>query len=246
MDLQRQISKIVAAIMMPAAVIIGMSCWRVTQPLSPQKLVTKTIDHHDPQAVWKQGVFSFKLEESRPQKAARFTSIIINNRRGTFELTTERDGRKIEIHIDGQNVKTLLDGSVTFTAAEAKQYYLKRDRALWLRNYYLYLYGMPMKLLDEGARFAEKLVKTDFNNREALELRVTYDKEVGDHTWYFYFDPTDHALIGYRYYKDEVDKDGEYVILHEEALVGKIRLPKVRRWYSNKDGRYLGMDTIVR
>lgn len=56
------------------------------------------------------------------------------------------------------------------------------------RNYYLYLYGLPMKLRDSGAHLAPQAKETTFEGRPVHELKVTYDAEVGTDRWYFYLD----------------------------------------------------------
>ena len=79
---------------------------------------------------------------------------------------------------------------------------------------------------------------------DALELRVSYDPEVGSDIWYFYFDPASYEMFGYRFYHDESKNDGEYITLEGEAEGAGLRLPKIRKWYRHQDEGYLGTDTI--
>ena len=104
--------------------------------------------------------------------------------------------------------------------------------------------GKPMKLKDPGTILAKQVIKTKFQEREVLSLTVTYDESVGSDIWYFYFDPTNYRLVGYRFYHDESKNDGEYITLEDEYLVGKMRLPKIRKWYMNVDQKYLGTDIL--
>ena len=73
---------------------------------------------------------------------------------------------------------------------------------------------------------------------------MTYDPEVGTDTWYFYFDPSNYALVGYRFYHDESANDGEYIIL-DRLEEGDMRLPKVRSWFRNNDDELLGTDKLM-
>ncbi|MEO0875473.1 MAG: hypothetical protein AAFY48_12785, partial [Bacteroidota bacterium] len=57
--------------------------------------------------------------------------------------------------------------------------------------------------------------------------------------------PGTYALSGYRFYHDEADNDGEYILVEGEAQVGQLRLPAKRHWYTHGDRRYLGSDEIV-
>ena len=48
-----------------------------------------------------------------------------------------------------------------------------------------------MKLKDEGAIIHKQVNLDKFKGEMYLVLKVTYKKEVGKDTWYFYFDPED-------------------------------------------------------
>ena len=74
---------------------------------------------------------------------------------------------------------------------------------------------------------------------------MTYEAEVGEDIWYFYFDPANYAMIGYRFYHDESKNDGEYITLDGETIVNKIRFPQTRKWYINADDTFLGADILV-
>ena len=64
-------------------------------------------------------------------------------------------------------------------------------------------------------------------------------------TWYFYFDQLTSALLGYRFFHDQSKNDGEYITLRDVAVLGELRLPKTRSWYTNEDDKYLGTDTLT-
>ena len=112
------------------------------------------------------------------------------------------------------------------------------------QNYYTYLYGLPMKLKDAGTIIDENIILKEFNGENYLVLKVTYEKEVGKDTWYFYFDQTTYALKRYQFFHDESKNDGEYIVLDQELLVNGIKIPKNRSWYYNNDDRYLGIDIL--
>jgi hypothetical protein len=113
-----------------------------------------------------------------------------------------------------------------------------------MKNYYQYLWLLPMKLNDEGTNL-NPLVKTvDFFGRVSLEIMVTYDPGVGNDVWYFYFNPESYSLQGYRFYHDEETNDGEYIILEKEVTFEHVRLPKERKWYTHKEDKFLGADIL--
>lgn len=75
-------------------------------------------------------------------------------------------------------------------------------------------------------------------------VRVTYEEDVGSDTWYFYLDPLNYRMVGYRFYHDEAANDGEYIVLQDEYRLGGLRIPQSRSWYRNDDGTYLGTDIL--
>lgn len=61
----------------------------------------------------------------------------------------------------------------------------------------------------------------------------------------FYLDPVTYALQAYRFNHGE-PQSGEYIILEQEVITNGIKIPKVRKWYLNKNNKYLGTDTLVK
>jgi hypothetical protein len=114
-----------------------------------------------------------------------------------------------------------------------------------MRDYYGYLYGLPMKLKDKGTQIEDKIKRVKFQGKEYLSIKVTYEAKVGKDTWYFYFNPATYALEGYRFYHDESKNDGEYITLEGLETVQGIKIPKTRAWYVNKDDKFLGKDILL-
>ena len=213
--------------------------------VSAPDVLDRSIQYHDPEGRFFNTPIRLELSETRPNGPPRKTTVTFDNARGRFEMERQVDGRQVDILIEGNRIETFLDGSSTFSPEESRQYRLAPDQALRTRNYYLYLYGLPMKLGDPGTRLEPEAKLTRFQEKPAYELRVTYDEDVGSDTWYFYFDPESYALIGYRFYHDESRNDGEYIVLEGEAEGAGLRLPAKRSWYRHEDDAYLGTDTIV-
>ena len=113
------------------------------------------------------------------------------------------------------------------------------------RNRDLFLWGLPMKLTDPGTRLDPKVKETRFEGKAVYELRVTYDQSVGSDTWYFFFGRETCALVGHRFHHDESAGDGEYTVLTDEITGQGLRLPRIRRWYTNKDGKPVITHTLL-
>ena len=101
-----------------------------------------------------------------------------------------------------------------------------------------------MKLKDKGTITHEKVIRKKFKDKDYLVLKVTYTKEVGKDTWYFYFNPKTYAMEVYQFFKDESKKDGEYILLTDLETINDIKMPKNRAWYYNKNDGYLGTDIL--
>lgn len=211
---------------------------------SSSELLDKAIARHDPHDRWATGVFEMNFDETRPDGRERFTDVTIDNRRGHFAISTTREEARKDGRLNGEECLWLLNGSAEFTDEERKEYRLTCDDLKFMRNYYAYLWGLPMKLKDPGTRLDETVEETEFMGETVWSIRVTYDESVGSDTWYFYFDPSDNSLIGYRFFHDETKGDGEYIILEGEISVDGLTLPASRTWYTNAEDDLLGTDTL--
>ncbi len=215
----------------------------LAQSPSPEELLDNSIAYHDPAGQWSQQKITLPLTETRPGGSNRQSIVTWNPKRGSFSLDRTVDGVRTEQTFDGESCSFKLNGKSDLTEAELAEHRLNCERTQIMRNYYTYLWGMPMKLKDPGTQL-ESVTATTFQDQEVYALKVTYAPEVGSDIWYFYFDKNNYALVGYRFYHDESKNDGEYITLEGEAQVKKMRLPKIRKWYVNADDKYLGMDTL--
>lgn len=213
------------------------------QDLTPQALLEHSINYHDPKGKWGKTPLTLQLRETRPGNPDRFTSIAINLKKGMFQLEQNRNDDQIGIYVNKDECSFSLNGSKDVSEEDRKRLRLQCDRAKSMRNYYTYLWGLPMKLQDEGT-ILQEVKRTTFMDQDAYSLKVTYDPEVGKDIWYFYFHPETYALIGYRFYHDEAANDGEYITLEGEAQVNDFRLPKKRNWYTHKEDKFLGADSV--
>lgn len=216
------------------------------EAVAAERALAGSISRHDPEGGWRSGAFAMTFSESRPDGSSRETRVVIDNRTGRFEFSTTRDGAAVDGVLTPADCTLSLDGSTEISDEVREKYRLTCDRLEWIRNYYAYLWGLPMKLRDPGTILDPVARRTTFQGREVLALRVTYEEPVGGDTWYFYLDPESLELAGYRFYHDESANDGEYIVLEGLAEEAGLRLPRSRTWYVNSDDELLGTDTLVR
>ena len=186
------------------------------------------------------------FEDSRPDGSVRNSYFKFNPLNYDFEMMRGTADKKVVLKmVNGQFMATL-NGSSEYTEAEAKANRLSEERATMMRNYYHYLWCMPMKLQDPGTIIHDEVKTVDFFGKASLEVKVTYTPEVGEDIWYFYFHPTTKAMHGYRFYHDQAANDGEYITLDEEVVSNGVRIPQTRKWYTHKEAKFLGEDKLVR
>lgn len=214
--------------------------------LAAEELLNRSIVYHDPDGRWERGTFEITDQSSRLDGTGRRTVLRFDNARSRFEIEQVVDGRDLKIAVENDAVvEVRLDGRAELSPEEIDRYRLSSAQVLTTRNFYLYLYGLPMKLKDPGTRLDPEAKETVFQGRPAYELRVTYDESVGSDTWYFYLDRETYALVGHRFYHDESAGDGEYTVLSEEVSGEGLRLPRVRKWYRNQGDEFFITHTIL-
>lgn len=216
------------------------------QDITATQLLEKTITFHDPNGNWKNFDGSFKVRMKSPNSSDRLSTITLNTPKQQFNLLVEKDGDSYTYHFDKGNCSTTLNGSSDISNEDREKFRLTCERGQMMKNYYTYLYGLPMKLKDPGTLLNEKVQKKTFKGKEYLVLKVTYDEKVGSDVWYFYFDPKTYGMEVYQFYHDESKNDGEYILLEGLEEINGIKMPKTRAWYLNKDNKYLGTDILTK
>ena len=194
-------------------------------------ILASSIGYHDPESKWEQFSGAFTIQVTSKDKPSFSREVMIDLPQEYFELIETR----------GNDIKTYRIDKGEYATEDS----LVQARALKLRDYHTYLYGLPMKLKDPGAQIDPKTERVVFHGKESIRMRVTYDPSVGSDTWYFYFNPENHALIAYQFYHNEAIGDGEYILLEEIETVEGIKMPKIRSWYYNNDGSYIGTDELL-
>ncbi|MFK7932665.1 MAG: DUF6503 family protein [Saprospiraceae bacterium] len=218
----------------------------IAQSLTPTTLLEKSIAYHDPGNTWNHFQGTFELTEDKTNRNSRKRKVSLDNSKRTFHYWQSMEDDILERWLEKDTCRFLVNGKSDLTAEEIEKNRLSCDRTKSLRNYYAYIYGLPMKLKDNGTILGEVVLETTFDEQPVYGFRVTYDAEVGNDIWYFYFDKKDYHLVGYRFYHDEAKNDGEYIFLKEEAIIEGIKMPRIRTWYTHQGDRLLGTDILVR
>ncbi len=229
-------------IVITMVIFLSSQCHVIAQTAT--EILRQSIQYHDPHGAWQQfkGVLNITMET--PGGSDRNSRVTINRNNGHFEMKVKKDGMVVDRSLKNEKCDILLNGSAVFTDEDRAKYGLTCERTKMYRNYYSYLYGMPMKIKDDGAHLDTDAEQVTFMGKSFWKLKVTYEASVGSDTWYFYFNTETYALEAYQFFHDEQANDGEYILLDDEIIYKGIRIPKVRNWYMNADDKYLGVDIL--
>ncbi|GMN06556.1 hypothetical protein MTsPCn5_19450 [Croceitalea sp. MTPC5] len=230
---------------LPCIVFLLLTSVANSQSISGSELLEKAIDFHDPNEKWSTFSSAFKVTMQTPNSSERLSIIRLDIPRQSFVLEVSKDDDSYAFIVEGDSCKVSLNGKTELTEDQKAKHRLNEERGFMYRDYYTYLYGLPMKLKDAGT-LIDPIVKTkEFKGKKYLVLQVDYDARVGEDRWYFYFDPQTYAMKVYQFYHDESKNDGEYILLSGLEEIGGIKMPKTRAWYYNKDDNYLGTDILT-
>lgn len=214
------------------------------QLFNADQLLNKAIEYHDPNSFWKDFKASFYVTMESVKRPLRTSKITLDLKQSFFDLSVQVEENQWSSSVNKDLCEFSFNGSKEISKEIQKKYRLNCERAAMYRDYYTYLYGLPMKLRDAGTLIDPEVDERVVEGIAYWVLKVTYEPEVGSDTWYFYFDQKTYALKRYQFFHDESLNDGEYIILEDELEIGGIRMPKNRSWYYNSDNSYLGIDIL--
>ena len=214
------------------------------QDMTGSQLLEKAIEYHDPNGNWATFSGTFNVTMKTSTKSDRHSIIRVDLPNEYFNLFATQDKTSYGYILDKEKCQIYYNSNIA-TEEEKTANKLSCERAKMYQNYYTYLYGLPMKLKDAGTIIHEKVALKKFKEKNYLVLKVSYEKEVGEDTWYFYFDPSTYAMEVYQFYHEEEKNDGEFILLSGLETVNGIKMPKKRAWYYNKGEKYLGTDILT-
>lgn len=217
-----------------------------SQEITGKELLERAIKFHDPNNNWSTFKGTLFVTMETPNRPKRESKITIDLPKEYFSVSAKIKDNTTVYEVNKGQQSFALNGDKNPSEEHIKKYNLNKERATLYKNYYTYLYGLPMKLKDKGTIIHEKIQKKKFKGKEYLVLKVTYPKEIGKDTWFFYFNTKNYAMEVYQFFKDESKNDGEYILLSELETINNIKMPKIRAWYYNKDDGYLGTDFLTK
>lgn len=220
------------------------------QKITGEQLLEKAIQYHDPNNKWTsfQGQLSITMET--PKSSDRRSEISIDLPASYFKTISKREQTTRTYEIDKGKCIISEKDSLRIAKLTTKPTRSHCETSEMYKNYYTYLYGLPMKLKNPGTHIDPTVETKTFKGKSYLVLKATYDSKVGTDVWFFYFDPVTYAMEVYQFYKGDpkgAGKDtGEYILLSDMEILNGIKIPKKRDWYYNKNDEYLGTDLLTK
>ncbi len=205
--------------------LIAFGCNAPSEKLTGPELIQKSIEYHDPNQVWPKLRATFRFTDSLPAP------------RESRTYAVSFDNRLSKMVYRNQDLNYIVwNDSVQVFKGE-----IEKERALRMRNYYTYLWGLPMKLKDPGTVIDPHVRSEEINGKRFHVVRVPYEKDV----WYFYLDPETYRMEAYKFYQDEPNQKGEIIYLDGTREFGGMRIPANRTWYRTETPEFLGTDQLM-
>lgn len=192
--------------------LLFVSIFSLSQDLTGNELLEKSIQFHNPTGSWSTFNGALLVTMKTPKNSNRKSKININLPKEYFSVVAVRDSIMTEFILHKVACSFSFNGDKNPSEEIKKKYNLNCERAKMLKDYYTYLYGLPMKLKDKGTIINQKVIKKTFQGKDYLMLKVTYSEEVGKDTWCFYFDSKSCSMEVYQFFKDVHKNDTEYIL----------------------------------
>lgn len=227
----------------------------INQPSSfeARDLLERSIAHHDPNGVWSRARIDAQLRLERPEQPETNFQYSWDPRTEILRCATTRGEHRIEWLLEPSRVEQgqqlfvgSVDGRSDFPAIQRDEFNVTRERAELWRDYYGFLLGIPMTLATtgrRGARLVDDIQSEIFNGRSVLVLTIEYSEPVGHDTWKFFLDPESYALVGCRFFKEDLAA-GETIVFEGQVESEGVRIPALRHWYVTATEEYLGSDRV--
>ena len=137
----------------------------LSQEFKGTDLLKKAISYHDPNSKWDSFDGNFIVTSESPKRSIRKSIISLNNSESFFGIEIQQDENIITSILDNNDCSILFNGKFDFSNEIKDKYRLDCERVKYLRNYYTYLYGLPMKLNDPGTIIEPNVEKEQLTER---------------------------------------------------------------------------------
>jgi len=193
-----------------------------------QDIVNASITFHDPENKWKslnaEFVFQSKFEfnDSVPEEL----HININVQNNNFRYT---------------NLDRKVDISYSQDSCIVNQGNTNCNSYAWTKNFYTYIWGLPMKLNDPGTTINPNFTLDTIQQIPVYNVSVPYH----DENYQFYFHQKTYELKFFQFIKNNETGHGEFITLSEIYEHNGIKFPKHKRWEQLSSRELIGTNEVL-
>ena len=120
-----------------------------SQDFDGKELLEKAISYHDPYSNWELFNADFVVNMESPNRPKRKSKIKINLPSSIFRIEVHQNENILISKLEGGKCYLEFNGKSDLTNEIKVKYNLDCKRAIYFRDYYTYLFGLPMKQMDQ-------------------------------------------------------------------------------------------------
>ena len=211
----------------------------LSQKLDAKTLINKSIEFHDPDGKWRN--LNIKYQVTSEKGAVQ---INVQNNKGSMEWTEKlATGDSLTGGFKSDSCFVKLNGKSIPTTGKLENFLLDCDQIINRSNYWLFMYGLPMKLKDFDIKEVQEPRMVSFLGNDYLMIEVKY-KSSKDSFWKFYFDPKSYRFSIAQYFHNALGSESEYIVFKDNITLGGIKMAKKRIWHLFPKRELIGTETL--
>jgi len=226
----------------PLAIIFsacGFNSKKESEIKIAKDLIKHSIAYHDPNGNWMHFKSTIQSNSSLWKndgvKEKNTAELFFDNQNGVFKIHSITNEIELKGEMSRDTCYNQILNEITEDIALKYKQTLGCNGINFYKDYYAYLIGLPMKLLDSESIINDTIFERQYNGIKYDVVKVNYQPLDKNPSWYFYFNKKNHSfeLCKFTSRKDE-NKGGEYIIYNQEKNVQGMKLKGQQVWLYNK------------
>ena len=201
-------------------------------------LILHSVAYHDPSGNWVNFKSNIDIKtdlwkkEGNIEKSTR--ALFFDRNQSIFKMHSTRHGVELRGEINQDTCYNQALSEIPADKASQFKSILGCQGITFYMDYFNYLIGLPMNLLDNGSIIDDKILERTYNGVKYDVVKVNYEPLDKKRPWYFYFNKKNHAfeLCKFTSREDE-NNGGEYLIYNHKKNVQGIKLSSQIVWLYN-------------
>ncbi len=208
--------------------LIFLNHYSTAGSLSAEEIIDKSVTFHDPSNNWHKlhARFMFVSKFKNNPFPTENLAITINNPKNEFKYQNIQ--RNFEASFTPNNCKTISK------TGDCNNY-------TWTKNFYTYVWGLPMKLKDTGVKIDSSYTTEVLHNQKCYKVSVQYPAE----NYFFYFRCSDFELVAFSFLKNDSSGHGEFVEMSGKYIFNNITFPRKRVCKELVTKKILGENSVI-